>query len=432
MQSLHVSIVLRSMREFTGLLLVVGLASSVRASTPAQSETGDASTRQMPSTRPTEEPYWLRVTGDRVNVRSRADLNSRIVGRVNQDDVLEAVGGEYGWHRIVPPAGVFSLVSASYIQRLGGDRGVVNVDTTLRVRVGSDLQPRDPMLSEVQTRLENGTEVQIVGELDRDWLKIVPPEGVYVYVSDDYVERISAEAANRLRAARPAAGSQPSVAVASRPGPSSQVAVTTQPAEQPGLTGRWGKRLGWILPVIEKEERKPLVNQSWDGVLSHLRPIAAQREEPEVAKLAAEWTEKIERRVEEQATARTAQEIARQSERDKARHAQALEELRREKGLLETGPEFDARGVLRPSFVLPAGPYGMRYKLEEPFTHKVQAYVEFPTELRIDVGACIGKYVGVRGEKQKEEGVSVSVLRVTDLTVLNPDEPKHAPPREKP
>ncbi|MFQ5805484.1 MAG: SH3 domain-containing protein [Phycisphaerae bacterium] len=432
MRSSRISVISRVTPGFIPLLLTILLAGSAGPATSAQSTTDLVSRQQTASTRPTEAHYWLRVTGDRVNVRSRADVNSRIVGRASRDDVLEAVGSEYGWHRIVPPRGVFSLVFARYIERVGERHGIVKVDTTLRVRVGSDVQPRDPMRSEVQARLENGTEVKIIGELDGEWLKIVPPEGVYAYISGDYVERISKVVADRLRAAKPFVGSQPSAAVASRPGLAVEAKATTRPAGQPDLTGRWGKRLGWILPAIETEERKPLVKQSWDGVLSHLRPIAAQREESRVAELAAAWIEGIDRRVEEQGLARKAREIARQAERDRARHAWELGKLRQAKDLLEAQPEFDARGVLRPSFVLPAGPYGMRYKLEDPFTHKVQAYVEFPTELGIDVAACLGKYVGVRGEKQSERGVSVSMLRVTLMTVLNPDRPTTPPAREKP
>ncbi len=432
MWSPQISVVLRRTPDLVLSLLIVSLAGPTGSARPAQSTADAPDVQQTPTTRPAEEHYWLRVTGDRVNVRSRPDLNSRIVGRANRDDVLEAAGREYGWHRVVPPDAVFSLVSASYIERLGVDRGIVNVDTTLRVRVGSDLQPRDPMQSEVQTRLEHGTEVQIVGALNEDWLKIVPPAGVYVYVSGDYAEPISVEVAERLRAAKPPAGSQPSVTAASRPTAAELAEATTRPVEPPDLTGRWGKRLGWVLPAIENEEGKPLVAQTWDGVLGHLRPIAAQREEPQVAQLAAAWIEKIERRKEEQAVARAARQIARQAEHEGVRHAAELEEIRRRKGLLTTGPEFDARGVLRPSFVLKAGPYGMRYKLEDPFTHRVAAYVEFPTELGVDVGVCIGKYVGVRGEKQREEGVSVSILRVAHITILNPDQPKHPPARETP
>jgi len=392
----------------------------------AQSATGSATVLPESPAETTQAGYWLRVTAERVNVRSRADLNSRIVGRVNRDDVLEGRGSEHGWHKIVPPPGVFSLVAAQYIDRVGENRGLVKVDTLLRVRVGSDIQPRDPMLSEVQTRLEPDAEVRILGGLDGGWLKIVPPDGVCVYISGDYVEQVTAEVADRLRAAKPAA------AVAARPASGEPTEPTTQPAEQPDLSGPWGVRLAPVLESIEAEQRKPSDGQAWEPFVIRLRPIAEQLEEPQVARLAAAWLEKTESRIKQQAVAREAGQVARRAERDRARHARELEEIRRAKDERRARPEFDARGVLRPSFAVPAGPYGLRYKLQDPFTHKVSAYVEFPTELGVDVTTCVGKYVGVRGEEQTIEGVSVSILRVTRLTVLNPDRPAAAPAREKP
>lgn len=411
-------------------LLTISLAAAVTAA--AQSGASRASAVQPPPTQPAESPYWLRVTADQVNVRSRADANSRIVGRVDRDDVLEAVGSEYEWHRIVPPEGVFSLVSAAYVERLSDGRGVVRVDTTLRVRVGSDVQARDPLLSEVQTRLPPDAEVQIVGELEGGWLKIVPPNGVHVCISDEFVERVSAEVADRLRAARPGGQRRaPGVAV-SQPGAPREPGATTRPVERPDLTGRWGARLKPMLAVIEAEGRKPLDEQSWNAILNDLRPVAAQREQPQVAQLAGAWLQRLERRVQDQVRWRTAREIARQAERDKARHAQELEEIRQAKEQVTTRPGFDARGVLRPSFALRAGPYGLRYSLRDPFTHTVRAYVEFPTTLGVDVPACIGKYVGVRGREQSLAGVSVPLLRVTHITVLNPDGPTSRPARESP
>jgi hypothetical protein len=418
----------------TSNVLLIFLAFPLMASAqsgPAQST--EERVEPGPASEPTEvQHYWLRVTGERVNVRSRADANSRIVGRVNRDDVLEGVGSEYGWHRIVPPDGVFSLVATSYVERVDAKRGMVKVDTTLRVRVGSDVMPRDPMLSEVQARLASGTEVQIIGELDAEWLKIVPPAGVCVHISAEFVEVISAEVAGRLRPAKPRAESQPATVVTSRPSSPAEAVATTRPVEQPDLTGRWGKRLGWALDAIATEEQKPGDEQIWDGVLGHLGPIAKQREEPQVAELAAAWLQKIDRRKREQGVAREARELVRQTRVGKARHARKVVQFRHAKDELKPRPEFDARGVLRPSFAMGAGPYGMRYKVQDPFTRKVQAYVEFPTELGIEVQAAIGKYVGVRGEKQSVEGVGVPLLRVTRLTVLNPDKPKSPPAREKP
>jgi hypothetical protein len=411
-------------------VLTLGLVSLVVTTAPAQTTAEQPGAARGASPEPATESYWLRVTGDRVNLRSRADVNSRLVGRVSQDDVLEAVGQEYGWHRVIPPEGVFSIVAARYIERVGDRRGVVRVNTTLRVRVGSDIQRRDPLLSEVQTRLPPDAEVEIVGELDPHWLKIVPPKGVHVYISGDFVEQVSAEVAKRLRAAR--RSSTPPVSTASRPSRPTVAGATTRPARPPELTGPWGRRLKPILTRIELEGRKPAGEQSWDLILDRLEPIAAQREEPQVARLAAEWTREVRQHAQDQAALRAGQEVARRSEEGRARQARELQEIRRAADQLKAPSPFDARGVLRPSFVLPAGPYGMRYKLQDPFTHKVRAYVELPTELDIDVQTCLGKYVGIRGERKPVEGVSVPLFRVTKMTVLNPDGPSQPPAREQP
>ena len=395
----------------------------------------------QPSAQPADESYWLRVTGERVNLRSRPDVNSRIVGRVDSDEPLEAVGSEYGWHRVVPPSSVFSVVSTKYIERVGVDRGVVRVETTLRVRVGSDVQPRDPLLSEVQTRLSRGAEVRIVGELDGEWLKIVPPAGVYVYISGDHVERVDADVASRLRASKPPSDSELAGVVAT----GHETEVLSPPAQatsQPDLSGSFGRLFEKELPWLEQfDDRAAETQPAGDRtelylrsseVVERLRPLAEQREEPQVAQLAAAWIHRIERWRGGRASSQVAREIVRQSDIDKARHARELEGIRRAREELTTGSTFDARGVLRPSFALAAGPYGLRYKLQDPFTHAVQAYVEFPTELGVDVGACVGKYVGVRGERRSEEDVGTTILRVTHITVLNPDKPKGLPTREKP
>lgn len=422
----------RKSNGFRAALALMALAAWACHAAPAQTAEAPSASQPATTDQAAEPHYWLRVTGERVNIRSRADLNSRIVGRAERDDVLEGVGSEYGWHRIVPPEGVHSLVGAAFIERTDEQHGVVSVDTTLRVRVGSDIMPRDPLKSEVHARLPRGSEVQIVGELDEEWLKIVPPEGVYVYVSDEFTERISEEVANRLRPARPVAVADSIAAEAPQGELPEGAEATTQPVEPPELTGAWGQRLGGVLDAIEEQEQKPLGEQHWDEILGHLGPIASQRVEPQVAEYAAAWVRQLEQRKAQQAVAGEARAIARQTEEGKARHTRELADIRRARSELKPTAGFDARGVLRPSFALPPGPSGMRYKVQDPFTHKVQAYLEFPTELGIDARAAIGKYVGVRGERLSLEGIEVSVLRVTRLTVLNPDKAESPTTREKP
>ncbi len=214
-----------------GIAFCVGLIVSAASAAAGQGEPA--------ASQPAARPYFLRVTADHVNLRTRADGNAMIVGQVDRDTVLEAHGVEFGWHRVVPPAGVFSLVSAQYVERTGPDRGVVRVRSgKLRVRAGSTVFSLDPLNCPVQTLLPAGAEVRIVGEQD-GWLRVVPPEGVFVYITDRYVQRISPAEAARLRArhsaaplTQPAVATQPQREAASRPATRPAVA-TTQPASAP-------------------------------------------------------------------------------------------------------------------------------------------------------------------------------------------------------
>ncbi len=177
-----------------------------------------------PSTQPAaSEPYFLRVRAAEVNLRCRADQNSTVVARVPRDTVVRAFREEFGWHAIAPPRGVFSLVSSDYVEERG-DEGVVTVSSgALRVRVGSLLYDLDPLRSEVQRLLQPGYRVRIVGR-QPGWYRIVPPEGVYLFVHGEHVERISPELAVEL-------GGEKLLAEApERGGPGATVTTTSQPA----------------------------------------------------------------------------------------------------------------------------------------------------------------------------------------------------------
>lgn len=309
-----------------GFWLGLGLSSSaLLAQTEARPQ---RPSEPGPATQPAQESYWLRVTAKQLNVRSRPDTNSVIIARLEPNSVLQAVGSEFGWHRVLPPQGAFSYVSAAYIERRGPDEGVVAVRSgKLRVRVGSLLGELDPENSDVQVRLERGTPVRIVGA-QGEWLKIVPPKGVYGYVSDEHVTRVNDEVASRLRAAW-GVTSQPAVGGGATPATQPVAAATTQPAPGPNLSGPWGQRLVLVETAINVEAEKPLLEQAWGESIARLRPIAAQREEPTVARLAQAWTEQLEAHVADQDAVRAAEDVLRRTERERAQYARELARIER-------------------------------------------------------------------------------------------------------
>lgn len=352
---------------------------------------------QESATQPAERRVWLRVTGERVNVRTRPDANSRIVARMMQDDVLIGVGSSYGWRRIVPPDGTYCLVASSYIDRIENNRGVVEVDTSLRVRFGSDVQRRDPLQSEVCDRLQPDETVQIVGEYNEEWLKIKPTERVRYYISGDFVQEISETDARRLLAQAPQRSS----------------AATTQPAS------RWARRLADLEQQVQQEEQKDALAQDWTQIRSDMRVVALQRTDEGTAKLAEAWVQRLTERMAAQDALRQARRIAATTQ--PAGPPEKVGQAEPERPRRKLGPtKFDARGILRPSFAFPTGPYGLRYKLQDPFSREVVAYVEVPPPLRDGIRDNLGRYVGVVGKETPIAGVEVPFYVVEQLTVLNP------------
>ena len=409
-----------------GLLLLAASASS-----PAQAQREERPARppiQPPTTQPRWETYWLRVTAERVNLRSRPDANSLAVVRLKRDAVLRATGSEFGWHRVLPPEGVFSFVASRYIEQQSDGTGVVSVRSgTLRVRVGSLVFHVDPMQCEVQTRLPRGTTVQIIGRQD-DWLKIVPPEGVYVYVSGRYAARVSDEVAARLGAVRSPASQPGGITPAASAAGDKQRQATTKP----DLSGRWGQRLLLAEAAIEAEARKPVLEQSWTAAIASLRPVAAQREEPTVARLAAAWITRLEERIGDQVALRAARELARREVRNKAQTQRELERIQRARQKPTSRQAFDARGALLPSYLSGDEETPPRYRLVDPLTGRVQAYLEFPRPAGIDPQAYVGRYVGVRGERVRQASLGADVIRVSEIVVLGRELPATRPSRKKP
>ena len=387
--------------------------------------------------------YWLRLTGDPVNVRSRADTNSVPVARLPRDTVLRAFEEQYGWHRVAPPAGTFSLVSADYVDVGGDGVGTINVASgTLRVRVGSQVIESDPRIREVQTRLDAGAKVRILGRQD-GWYKIAPPEGVYFYVSSDFSEIVSEQQARELASqqrvsldrrvdqpgavqaadvtptkhdnadgavdappARPmeqlrpladtdnaASGTPPTDVAGEVQGRGFNEATPAAPAAPAAIATWLGRLIAWEPEMLSDLRLPP--NEARDRTwVQRLQPIAQQREDAVAADRAAFWIIRFDQRTPQ---SRPSEPLQRPSE----------------------FPEMQARGVLYPSFQVPAGPYGLRYRLVEPHTNRVVGYAEFDPQRGVNPRELIGKYVGVSGEPFEEPTQRVQVIRVWSTTILS-------------
>ncbi|MCH8804806.1 MAG: hypothetical protein IH986_01805 [Planctomycetes bacterium] len=411
----------------TGLWLVL-----LGAISPAGAQTaGDSKKRAPANDKSTAEvqEYWLRVTSERVNLRSRPDANSVVVTRLARDALLRAAQERFGWHRVRPPTGVFSYVAAEFVDQRAPDRGIVSVRTgRLRVRVGSSVARLDPMKHELQTLLKRGSEVRILGR-DGDWLRIVPPQDVQFFVSADHVERVDDEVAARLRAAATAAAER-----AKQPGAESAEKNETGQASPEGLdlSGAWGQRLAMVETAIQAEGRKPMESRAWAELIGRLRPIADQRREPTVARLAAEWIGTLELRVASRSAALAAREIERAEARDRARFQREIERIRQTRAAAESHREFQATGQLLRSHLKREQKAERRYMLRDPLTGRVVAYVERARSEMPSLESFVGKFVGVRGVAKTDAKLGADIIRVSEVLLLQRDEPTSRSAREAP
>lgn len=392
--------------------------SRTEAAAPVRPSTSES----RASASPQSGGYWIRTKGDEVNLRSRPDQNSAVVARVPRDAPLRAISEEYGWHKVLPPAGTFSYVNAEFVESKSDTEGVVSVRSgNLRVRVGSTVSNLAPDKNDVQVLLPAGTAVRILGK-EGNWLKIEPPQGVYFYVSTQFTETISADFAARLGAPKiltETASQTPTTGPASRPAVAHGTAST-----QPSASGKldvesyWGSRLYALEVEIEIEGRKPADQQNYSRFTDRLNAIATQTAEPVPANRAAGWLQKIRQRQADRDTAKKAVEITQKDDSDRARFDREQENLRniaRQKATTDGGNEV--RGLIERSFVMRNGANVRRVKVQDPTSAKVLAYLEFSGDSRIDLDAFIGKYAVVRGPRRFDESLGADVLRVESISL---------------
>jgi len=125
----------------------------------------------------TGEVVKIRVTGDRVSLRAKPDLNSELLDHAMRDEELVFLGKTNGWVAVQTPGSLGLWVSGQYVQN-----GVVQ-PSRLNVRSGPSQN------YSVVCVVNKGDSVALRGEFN-DWLKIAPPDGSRVWISEDYTEII--------------------------------------------------------------------------------------------------------------------------------------------------------------------------------------------------------------------------------------------------
>ncbi len=214
----------------------------------------------------------------------------------------------------------------------------------------------------VQTKLAAGDTVQIMGELDT-YYKIVPPKGVVLYVSSQYVKR--GTEADRLLAERP----EPTTRTVIEPPPA------TQRVQEFGVDELEGKAFKAAMDRFKAEAAKPAEERNLAELMRMFQDLPQAQERVRAAPEGdGQRHPGHDRPGPEQAGPRQTH----------GRGPQAWEESERQIAELKAKPPYDppppmyaAEGLLTVSELFPGGPTGpqrvRRARAQQPADHRLCA-----------------------------------------------------------
>jgi len=189
----------------------------------------------------TNEVVKIKVTGDRVSLRSNPDINSELLDRAMRGEELVFLGKTNGWVAVQAPESLDFWVSGKFVQN-----GTVQ-PAKLNVRSGPS-----PNYSVVCV-VNKGDSVALRGEFN-EWLKIAPPFGSQVWISEDYVEILEPPKPEPVVEPEP-------VAVEPEPEPEPVVVAPQPPAEE----------LNPLVLVLDKTKNQGVYDEI-PGVLRRANP----------------------------------------------------------------------------------------------------------------------------------------------------------------
>jgi SH3-like domain-containing protein len=389
-------------------------------------------------------PFTGLVTGNSVSVRSGPDINYYQVSKLMKNNTVQVVGEEYGWYKIIPPAGSFSWVSKEYVEKKEGNKGVIKGER-VSIRAGSSLTDRK---NAIQLPAGSGMEVTILGE-EGDWYKIVPPEGAYVWISAKFVKSGSEEKSSAAATTQPDAknATLPSEKinedvttkasiktlnlVATRP--TSQPALpginkvisehyvihttTTQPFGSDELMGKYTRTLEELDKQYLTEQKKPLTERKFDTIIVGLNPIAQQNDNKAAALFAKNRLAMIEYQKQAQQGVGELTELHETYTREMTQtKIPALPEFK------ETNPDiyrYQGCGVLQPSLVFEGPLMPKRFRLFDPEKGRTIAYVEMAPNVEINISQYISKNVGVYGTSVFDAKLGFKIIKADAFKILS-------------
>lgn len=376
----------------------------------------------------TDKPAWAdapnyraKISGDNVYVRSGPDHNYYPVGRLSRGQTVDVFGEQYGWLKITPPQGIYSLIEKHYLDLTREGLGVVNADY-VNVRAAGEIAPQ---IYARQIKLNRGAEVQILGERQANldgkiltFYKIEPPPGTFLWIAAKFAQRddrtdVPDEPAGSVEHADPGRA-KARLASTDLPAPSDAPTPSVIPTDAPSSADETDHtdslpspdrvqqeiaRLRAQLASLEKqlapELAKPFPERNLAPFVDRFMPLSEQQTDRVVQQYARLRLEQFRHQIELAATMRDLRLEDRQLHEDRKQFMRERNGIRID--AIPTVRTFDLTGELRESNVYNSPVLPRRYRLVDPNTHPPMtiAYIEIPRDSIIDPSPLLGRYVGV-------------------------------------
>ncbi len=395
-------------------------------------------------------PYETTVEVDETYVRSGSSTRYYPTGKLRRgESVIVHRHDPGGWFMIAPPPGSFSWVKAQYVEKTGGDRGVITKNSVV-ARVGSF----ESDIREVYQRtLAQGDDVRILGEkllAPEDgsgqaelWYRIEPPRGEWRWIKGQDVappqghgERVASgdpfeaplTTERRARSSPRADDDSPSferpLADTShreynddrdREAPVAKRPLVRKPI-RPGNAKPVDRRQETILDELDRLDARfrsillkaPL---EWDfGELEH--DYQSLRSETDSANVRQMIDARLDRIAGYRKTRGEEEELARIQNETARRDAELAEIQRRQEAQLASlrQPKFDGAGVVERSAL--ARPGAPRYVLLAP-GGRVLAYLAPAPGISLE--GWVGRAAGVSGSRIRHPELKADLITVNRL-----------------
>jgi len=365
------------------------------------------------------------VSANDVYVRSGDSLNHYTICKLQSGDKISVVSERGEWYEIVPPPGSFSLVSGDFVDTTDNQSGVINGDN-VRVRAGSLINENKYT---VQTMLNKGTPVTILGRNPDGFVRIAPPQGATVWINKGFVTLTDGAAplvqstttANESTPASSQGETQVSPEVVSSAAKSAEKLSAPMPA---AATTALRRAVEEIDAAARAELAKPAEERRFEPIAQRYEPIASQSDDSyarEYAKARLEQVHHLAALTEAIDKMREVDQHAQTKRRDYLAERSLIPEP-----TAETTPTgIEVQGELRVSALYPPGSPTPRYRLLNPHdaNGRTIGYVEIPAETNINVEPFLGKLVGIRASAQRLQAGGIDPIPIyiaSELMLMEP------------